>query len=255
MSNNKESIDWYNNNALFYTDHVRSPKESIYHSYYEKPAMYNALPDLKGKKVLSLGCGSGEDSHYLKNMGALESIGIDASKEMIKIASASYPECDFIFMDMEELKFKDEFFDFIYSSLAIHYLEYWNNVLSEVYRTLKPGKYFLFSCEHPVYSSMDCIENKKTKTRELSYTRDKETEKYTIVGDYLRHGERIEKDWPVITWHKSIGEISSEISKSGFLISEIIEPEPMVEMKKLSERTFSHLSKIPGFIIFKLYKP
>ena len=68
MSNNKKSIDWYNDNAIFYTDHVRSPKESIYHSYYEKPAMYNALPNLKGKKVLSLGCGSGEDSHYLKNM-------------------------------------------------------------------------------------------------------------------------------------------------------------------------------------------
>jgi ubiquinone/menaquinone biosynthesis C-methylase UbiE len=254
MSNNKVSIDWYNNNASAYAAHVRNPKESKYHSYYEKPAMYDALPDLKNKKVLSLGCGSGEDCHYLKSLGAYESIGIDISEELIKIAIDSYPECIFKVMDMENLIFENESFDFVYSSLAIHYLEYWDKVFSEVYRILKPNGYFLFSSEHPTFSAMACHETKKTKTRELSYARDKETGKTVIIGDYFKHKSHTEAGWPVKKWHRTIGEISSEIKKSGFLISDIIEPKPKEEMKMVSKTTFEHLNKIPNFIIFKLYK-
>jgi ubiquinone/menaquinone biosynthesis C-methylase UbiE len=66
MSTDEKSIKYYKENAQKYTDHVRDPKSSVYHSYYEKPAMYALLPDVKNKKVLSVGCGSGEDSKYLK---------------------------------------------------------------------------------------------------------------------------------------------------------------------------------------------
>ena len=102
---------------------------------------------------------------------------------------------------------------------------------------------------------MDSLETKKTITKELSYSRDKMTKDFTVVGNYVEHRKLIKAEWPVTTWHKSIGEISREIKNSGFIISEIIEPKPKSEMKKVSERTFSHLSKIPSFIIFKLYKP
>ena len=126
MSINKNTISFYDKNAKKYTKHVRNPNDSIYHSYYEKPAMYALLPNLKGKKVLSLGCGSGEDSNYLKKMGAINSIGVDISKELIKIAKNSYKDCDFRVMDMEKLSFSNKFFNFIYSSIAIHYVEYWH---------------------------------------------------------------------------------------------------------------------------------
>ncbi len=63
MSTDYKSISWYEENAEGYTKHVRDPKDSIYHSLYEKPAMYQAIPDIKDKQVISLGCGSGEDSN------------------------------------------------------------------------------------------------------------------------------------------------------------------------------------------------
>ena len=87
MSTDRRTIKWYNNFAQEYTDHVRDENDSIYHSLYEKPAMYNLLPDLKGAKVISIGCGSGEDCNQLQKRGA-KVTGIDISDGLIAIAKA-----------------------------------------------------------------------------------------------------------------------------------------------------------------------
>src|SRR6266850_4009521 len=150
MSTDKNVIKWYNDNAEEYVKHVRNDKDSVYHTYYEKPAMYDLLPDLANKTVLSLGCGSGEDSEYLRKIGAKKSVGIDISEKLIEIAKLSYSDCEFLAMDMEKLNFPEESFDLVYSSLAINYIEDWTNVFKEVYRVLKPNSFFLFSCGHPV---------------------------------------------------------------------------------------------------------
>ena len=39
------------------------------HRFIEKPMMNELLPDLTGKKVLMLGCGTGEESLMLKEHG------------------------------------------------------------------------------------------------------------------------------------------------------------------------------------------
>ena len=147
MSTNKETTEWYNTNAQAYTDHVRNSDDSVYHGYYEKPAMYANLPNLSGKRVLSLGCGSGEDSQYLLSQGVKESVGIDISSELIKIASASYPDCSFATMDMEQLDFADASFDFMYSSLAIHYIEDWSLVLLKCIEYYDLDRFFFFHAD------------------------------------------------------------------------------------------------------------
>lgn len=254
MSTDKKTIKWYNSHAKAYLDHVRDPKDSPYHSLYEKPAMYSLLPDLTNKKVLSLGCGSGEDSHHLKTKGAKESVGIDISRELIKSASQTYRDCEFHEMDMEKLDFPDEEFDFAYSSLAIHYIENWTIALKEVYRVIKPDSYFLFSCEHPIDSAMTRIETESEKQNVLMVKRDKATNKETIIGDYLTHGIIGDKNWDVTRWHKSISEICQEISDSGFVITNIVEPIPLPEMEKVHPSNYLKLLKIPYFLIFKLKK-
>jgi ubiquinone/menaquinone biosynthesis C-methylase UbiE len=256
MSTDQGSIDWYDEHAQDYTDHVRNPDESIYHSLYEKPAMYALLPDLQGTSVLSLGCGSGEDCEYLRRQGSSQVTGIDISKGLIEIAQSSYPRCTFQVMDMEHLDFPDASFDFAYSSLAIHYLEDWSQVLGEVYRVLKPNSYFLFSCGHPVLSAMHVSKNDEVKTKELSIRLDRRTEKETIVGDYLTHKAIVGyPNWAVTTWHKSIGEISGEATGAGFFLTDIHEPQPLPAMRKLAPRDYKALKKIPAFIVFKLFKP
>jgi len=259
MSTNKKTINWYNKNAIEYTQHVRDKKDSIYHSLYEKPAMYKLIPNIKNKKVISLGCGSGEDSNYLKKIGASKSIGIDISKNLIEIARKSYPDCNFEYMNMEKLNFPNNSFDFAYSSLAIHYIKDWTKVFKEVYRVLKPNSYFLFSCEHPIKTSMMVSKNDESeKIKQLAIIKNKITNETNIIGNYLEKRPLETKfsinEETVTTWHKSIGEIVKEINKTGFLIENFVEPKPKLKMKAISNYDYKKLSEIPEFMIFKLIK-
>lgn len=258
MSTDAKSIQWYEDNADGYTAHVRNPDESIYHSLYEKPAMYSLVPDIAGKRVISLGCGSGEDSHYLKGLGAAVSVGIDISSKLVQIATASYPDCVFRQMNMESLSFDDEQFDFVYSSLAIHYIEDWTQVFKEVFRVLKPGSHFLFSANHPVKSSMVMTENDEEKqVRQFSLIKYKNPRRVEVIGNYLERrplDDGLGNMGDVTVWHKSVGEVVQEATGAGFVIDAFVEPIPLEQMKQISERDYEKLLKIPEFMIIRLLK-
>lgn len=258
MSTDDKTKNWYNDNAEGYTAHVRNPNDSIYHAYYEKPGMYNLLPDLKGKRVLSIGCGSGEDSNYLKLQGAAESVGIDISAKLIKIAKQSYSDCSFEIMDMEQLSFHDNSFDFVYSSLAIHYIEDWTKVFQEAYRVLKPKSYFQFSCAHPVRTAMVVTDDTDDQqTRQLAIIKHKQPKSVEIIGNYMdrrKLADGLGALADVTTWHKPISEMINEANNAGFLVERFLEPKPLEGMKQISERDYIRLNKIPEFIIFRMIK-
>ena len=252
MSTDRRTIKWYNNFAQEYTDHVRDENDSIYHSLYEKPAMYNLLPDLKGAKVISIGCGSGEDCNQLQKRGA-KVTGIDISDGLIAIAKKSYPKCSFQTMNMEDLKFKDSSFDFAYSSLAIHYLEDWSQALTEAYRVLKPGSSYLLSCGHPVYSAMYGTTSARGEAESvLRWKKNKINNVAEVTGNYIERREMSYNEWFV--WNKSLDEISTEIAQAGFVIDLIHEPKPLPKMKDIAPMDYEVLMRIPNFIIFKLRK-
>jgi ubiquinone/menaquinone biosynthesis C-methylase UbiE len=242
MSTTKGSIDWYNNNAGDYAAHVRDKNKSVYHHYYEKPAMYGQLPDLKNKTVLSMGCGTGEDAHYLKTAGAEKVYGIDISSELITLAQQSFPDCGFSVMDMESLTFSDQTFDLMYSSLAVHYIDDWTRLMSETYRVLKTRGTFLFSCNHPIQSVV---------------VKDKER-KEMIVGKSYFSKEPVIKSFnsedTVINYNKTFEDIISYSRKAGFSIDTVVEPKPLPELESVDKDTFDVLNKIPFFIIVNLIK-
>lgn len=256
MSTDQQSIDWYNKNAEGYAKHVRDINDSVYHSYYEKPAMYKLVPDLAGKKVLSIGCGSGEDISYLKKLGAQDAVGIDISSGLINIAKKDHPECEFKVMDMEQLDFPENTFDFVYSSLAIHYIEDWTKVFSEVYKVLKPNSIFQFSCLHPVTFAMRGADTDENWVSKLEVVKNKTTREVEITGDYFSRFKvmnALGKD-TVNTWRKSFGEISKEANLAGFVIEQIVEPLPLDELEIKSPETYKRMLKIPEFVIFRLLK-
>jgi ubiquinone/menaquinone biosynthesis C-methylase UbiE len=201
------------------------------------------LPQLQGKTVLSLGCGSGEDSNYLKKAGAEKSVGIDVSNSLLTYARDAYSECEFLEMDMEKLSFENESFDFAYSSLAIHYIEDWTETFKEVFRVLRPNSYFLCSCNHPTRFSIEIL--------------NKGTSDVMVVEDYL-HRKKISNVLgknTVNAWHKPLWEIISELQSADFVIDTIVEPKPLETLKGISLKDYERLSKVPEFIIFRLLKP
>lgn len=99
-----------------------------------------------------LGCGTGEESELLETFGVDKKhlMGIDLSKKSIEIAKKTYPDIEFVVGDMNELPFESNSFDFVYSSLTVHYSATPEQTYKEVYRVLKPNGLFLFSIGHPL---------------------------------------------------------------------------------------------------------
>ncbi len=94
----------------------------------------------KGDKVLDIGCGNGRS--YEKIAPIADYIGIDNSKELIKIAKKSYSDGDFRVADALSPPFNNEEFDKIYSTALFHHIpseELRMEFLREINRLLKPG--------------------------------------------------------------------------------------------------------------------
>ncbi|MEG2786843.1 MAG: class I SAM-dependent methyltransferase [Romboutsia sp.] len=104
----------------------RSSKEYPFDGYYEiLNYIYNSITNRKTSKVLDIGFGTGLLTHRLYEDG-VNIFGIDFSQGMVDIAKKKMPNGVFIQHDFNlgiPVEIKDERFDYIISSYAIHHLE------------------------------------------------------------------------------------------------------------------------------------
>jgi len=91
----KEAEAVYNKIAEHYHSHrtKKHPKGWFFNEMLEMPAMFELLGNVKGKKVLDFGCGSGIYAKILTKKGAIVK-GFDISEEMLKIAKKDNPTLD-----------------------------------------------------------------------------------------------------------------------------------------------------------------
>lgn len=155
---NKENDSTTEKNAQEYDAHAQSWQASMStnmgHKYLEKPAMEKELPaTFEGKSILCIGVGSGDELAEILKRNPAHITGIDISNELLNIAKSRFPNVEFKKMDMTAMDFPDSTFDFVYSSLTLHYAKDWDVLCLEIYRILKKGGELLFSTHHPDYWS------------------------------------------------------------------------------------------------------
>lgn len=252
---NKQTVDSYDNYAEKWAERMRSGK-NIAHEYLEKPAMYGALPDLKGKKVLCLGCGTGEEVEYLTSLGA-DVVGVDISKGLIDFAKKSYPDLDFRVMDIEELDFDEETFDFVYSSLVMHYLDSWKKTLDGIKKILKINGAFLFSTHHPAIWGAQRTRKEGERESILGYRKYLKDNVCEVFGDYLNPREINDvwfNDFKVSYFHRSLEDIFEDITDSGLILNRFLEPKAIDRTKEIDPIFWEIHQKIPTFMIIELRK-
>ena len=96
----------------------------------------------KGSNLLDIGCGNGRNMNY----DGYHFIGVDSSKEFVKICKSSGYNAEIC--DMCYLPFDNESFDGILSIASFHHLSNQQRrieCLKEMYRVLKPGGTILIS--------------------------------------------------------------------------------------------------------------
>lgn len=257
----KDSIAAYDAQAEEWAAYLRSGK-NLAQRYVEKPAMMAALPDIEGKSVLCVGCGTGEELADLATHKPTRLIGTDLSEGMIAVAKREHPDHQFMVMDMAKLEFPDKSFDFVYSSLTIHYAPDWRHILEEWSRVLKPGGEILFSTQHPLYMSASRKGRGKAGysiRAGFSYLRP--FRRLKTYGDYFRTGQtrRTHRagaaDLQLITHRKTLSEMLSEIRGARLQVIDCLEPEPTEEALRHQKRWSAMYRALPQFILFRLRKP
>jgi ubiquinone/menaquinone biosynthesis C-methylase UbiE len=105
----------------------------------------NEMPieTLKGEKVLEIGPGGGGHSALFKYRGAdITAVDITPERALgtaIKLQLVSGSKGRAFQADAENLPFKDNSFDIVYSNGVLHHSEDTDKCLAEVHRVLKPG--------------------------------------------------------------------------------------------------------------------
>lgn len=99
------------------------------------------LGPLKGKKILDLGCGSGETSVYFGLLGA-KVFSSDISGGFLNVAKTLAEkfgtELNPVQTDAGKLPFRDNSFDFVFGNGVLHHVDL-EKTAPEIRRVLKPG--------------------------------------------------------------------------------------------------------------------
>jgi len=217
---------------------IRNTKTSL-NDWIEQPALIKLLPELKGKTVLDLGCGTGETTLLLAKRGA-KVHAVEASKSMLNYC----PKHDNIIyynLKAEDIKFEKEFFDLTISELLLDNVKDIKTVLQKMYYSLKRDGQLLISIPHPFRYAF----NKKSWD-DVNIT----------IGDYFK--ERVIRgDWEgniVIHYHRTLETIINLLINTGFNIVRVSEPKPLNGFKKVNKKLYYFYSKIPFVILFKCIK-
>lgn len=183
------------------------------------------LPDFEHKRVLDLGCGYGWHCLYAANQGANSVLGIDISEKMLAVAGDmnKHEKIKYEISAMEDLDFPDNSFDVIISSLAFHYIKDFEALAENISSWLSPGGSFVFSVEHPVFTSYG--------TQDWYYD-DKGNILHFPVDNYYYEGQReaVFLGEKVIKYHRTITTYLNTLLQNGFDIRHIIEPKPPEDM-------------------------
>ena len=232
----KISFNSYEEMAGYYYEHV---DEKPFNAYYERPGLISLIPEVEGKRVLDAGCAAGWYTRWLLDNGA-EVTAVDFSPNMIKMTKRRVGnEANVVLADLNEpLDFlEDKSIDIIISSLTLHYLKDWDNVMKEFERILVEEGYLVFSVHHPFmdYSYFDCDDYFELKL---------------LTDEWSTPEGEVEVQF----YRRPLSEVIRPVTENGFVIDKITEPMPTERFKERQPKSYKRLQKEPQFLFVRARK-
>ncbi len=239
----------YDNETFFAGYKKIRDNEGNANNLFEIPALFSMMPDLKGKRVLDLGCGFGGHCKQFVDRGAQKVVGIDISEKMLEVAKAENcdPKITYMNMPMEDIAGLQEKFDVVISSLAFHYVEDFEGVIRNIHSLLEENGIFIFSQENPLCT---CHSGGDRWTRDANGNK-----LYMNLADYGVEGER-KTVWfvdNVKKYHRTFSTIVNALIEAGFTIEKMIEPLPTEELLE-KYPDYRDLFHKPDFLLIMVRK-
>ncbi len=232
--------DFFDDDSVFATyaamrERADSPNETM-----EAPVFYELVGDVRGQRILDLGCGSGSLGRELLARGAGSYVGVDGSRNMAAAARSTLEGTSGIVVEqrVETWEYPSSTFDLVVSRLALHYVAEIGPLLASVARALVDGGKLVFSVEHPVITS--CARGWKEGTARRDW----------LVDDYFDAGPRV-TSWlggRVQKYHRTVEDYFAATRAAGFAVEQLCEAGPRPQLFADGE-TYQRRRRIPLFLI------
>lgn len=243
----KDIKKWWEDNSNVFQKEAKIPIAISYGPGMPLENKLKLIGNIKGKKVLEIGCGGAQCGIAFAKKGA-HVTGMDISKEQLKYAKEltekNKVKIKFYQGDIKNLKqIKSNSQDIVFSSWALFYVSNLEKCFKEVYRVLKKKGIFVFSTRHPFW---EIINKKSMKVKRCYFDTG-------IAKGPSKKG--------IFVWHRhSISELINPLIKAGFIIERFEEPDPRKKDKYTSKEVTQEaykrkaMKQIPRTIIFKAIK-
>jgi SAM-dependent methyltransferase len=204
------------------------------------------LADLRGSRVLDLGCGDAQIGRALLAAGCREYVGVESSSNMAGVARQTLAGLagQVEQATIEAWTYPPDAFDLVISRLALQYVEDVEQTFRQICGSLRPGGRFIFSVEHPVITSCDRAYADGSKRQDW------------IVDEYHVAGQRVTR-WmgqDVVKYHRTVEAYFSALQQAGLTVEGLREATPRRE-RFLHEETYARRLRIPLFLLLAARKP
>ena len=199
--------------------------------------------DVRGKRVLDLGSGSGENAIALARQGA-HVIAIDRSSAQIalgrKLAEAVDARVEWHESDVADLAFlRADSIDLAFAAGVIGEVEDVDRLFRQVHRVLRPGAAFVFSYDHPMALSIS-RPSELPGSLPLGSREVRRSYFDTAPVEVPRDDERI------LVFPRTVADVFAALHRAGYRVDVVLEPEAV--------RSADPGPEIPHVIIWRARK-
>lgn len=214
-------------------------ESSPYNAYTDRPSNLELVGDCAGLRVLDVGCGAGHYAEVLVERGAYVD-GIEGSSRLLehsreRLAEHLDTRVSLRHHDLEQpFDFvPDSTYDGVLVALVHHHVTARVQLLTELFRVLRPGGWMVLSTTHP-------------------------TADWGMVGGSYYDQIRItrNRNHGIQTyWRQTLEGLVTELLTPGFVLERLVEPRPMPELAALDPKRYDRLLESPCFLGFRLRRP
>jgi SAM-dependent methyltransferase len=212
MQEKKQIIECYDKTAKNYAAKFG---DELNHKHLDKILLSAfALENRSNGKLVDLGCGPGQTTKYLSDVGITDLVGVDISPKMIAVAKDINPAIHFETADMLDLKYPEKNFGSAIAFYSIvHFdIEQLKIAFKEINRVLKNDGQFLFSFH---------------------------------IGDNIVHLDNfLDEQVNIDFYFFDRNEIVGILGETGFDIIDVIERQPYPNIEYASKRAYIWTKKI-----------
>lgn len=221
-------------------DAFTSGKNS-YRDTIEWPCIQSMLPDIKGKSVIDLGCGSGRYTFLLEEAEPRKLTGVDISDEMLRIArekaQSRGSKARFVKGDLHDFVPEDQY-DVVFSSTLSHYIVDLFPLFANIYDMLTYKGICIISVVNPIYSAhITKVSQGETTPHADSF-----------IQPWYNGDEELE-ELLSYSYHHTFSDYINAIIHNGLTILEMQEP-----VHTDADEGDSAVREIPSYLIIKLQK-